>query len=389
MRIFFCETFDDGTVGGSHTCMYNLIRHMDRTQIQCTAGFYSHNAYVPRYQDIGVDVEILPYAKPFEHRNIFYRKAVNWYRRDYRFKQYLSDFFRRKGFSLAVLNNSIYASLPFVQVCKRLRIPVVVYERGLGCFEPKHIRATADIQASIPMSDAILKFIVESRFQAPIIQRIYDGIDPAGIQPKRRPSEIKKSVGIPEESRVVGIIGNVRPWKGHRFFVEAFVELSRGHKDLYGFVVGGWGKEDEQFQKDLSTVVEKEGLGDRLKFLGYRPDVPDLLSIFDVFVHASIKPEPFGMVILEAMAARRPVVATDFGGPVEILRSGECGILVPPKDAGAIAAACDRYLRDQRFAREKVDHAYERLEKDFHIRLTVEKATALFRRVVENYGKSA
>ena len=384
MKVFFCETCDDGTVGGSHSCMYNLIRNVDKTRIQCTVGFYFHNVYVPRYQAIGVDVEILPFEKPFHHSNVLYRKAVNWYRRDYRFKQCLREFLQPKGFDLIVLNNSIYASLPFVQVCKQLRIPVVAYERGLlGHFEPRHVRATGDIQASIPISDAVLEFIRKGQFQTPIVQRIYDGIDPSAVRSSRSPSEIKKSLEIPAESRLVGIIGNIRPWKGHRYFLESFFELSRLRLDLYGLVVGGWGEEDEKFQADLVTLVEKEGLSHRLKFLGYRTDIPDLLSILDVFVHSSIKPEPFGMVLLEAMAAKRPIVATNFGGPLEILNKGECGLLVPPKDSKSMFEACRRYLDDPAFAQKMADAAYRRLLGQYPIDQTVKKTTELYFRVVE------
>ena len=117
----------------------------------------------------------------------------------------------------------------------------------------------------------------------------------------------------------------------------------------------------------MKRRVGDSGLSDRIRFLGYRTDVPDLFSAMDIFVHASTKPEPFGMVILEAMAARRPVVATNIGGPPEILEGGRCGILVPPGDAGAIADACGKYFDDEGFRKEIVERAYERLEKEFRI----------------------
>ncbi|NIQ14005.1 MAG: glycosyltransferase, partial [Candidatus Dadabacteria bacterium] len=98
--------------------------------------------------------------------------------------------------------------------------------------------------------------------------------------------------------------------------------------------------------------VKKESLENRIQFLGYRTDVPDLLSILNVFVHASIKPEPFGMVILEAMAAKRPVIATALGGPLEILENEKCGLLVPPKDTRALIEGCQRYLDDPSFSKE-------------------------------------
>jgi len=382
MKILFFESCKDGTVGGSHTCMFNLIRNLDRSKIQVTAGFYSDNIFTPRYRDLGVKVDILRLPKPLRDGNIILRKALNWYNLEVKSSRHLEDYFRRESFDLVVLNNSICVSLVFARVCKRLGIPLVVYERGFGSFKRKHIEATADIQATISISDAVHRHVMGQDFKTKIIERIYDGIDPDDFRPRRSPAAIKAELAIPPEARVLGIVGNVRPWKGQQYFVEAFRELSRKYGDVYGLIVGGWGADDQAFQSSLVETVRSAGLSRRLQFLGYRADVPDLLSIFDVFVHASTKPEPFGMVLLEAIAGKKPIVATNLGGPTEILEGGESGVLVPPKDGAALAAACGRYLNDPAFAAKKIEHAHDRLFHRFHIRQTVKQTVNLFESIV-------
>jgi glycosyltransferase involved in cell wall biosynthesis len=383
VKIFFCETFDDGTVGGSHACMYNLISHLDRTQLKCTVGFYSDNAYVPLYRDKGVDVTILPMPKPIRDGNVIRRKAINWYYREYMLKRHIEDYFRGAAFSLVVLNNSIYASLPIVSVCRRLSIPVIVYERGIGFLKKEHVRASAHVQALVPISDAVYDFLCEYKVRTKVIRRIYDGIDPSKYAPSRMPAQIKADLNIPPVSKVIGIVGNIRPWKGQHYFVEAFGSLATRYQDIYGLVIGGCAEEDQGYLDGLKKKVERMGLKDRLLFLGYRKDVSNLLSIMDVFVHASVKPEPFGMVILEAMASKAPVVATKLGGPLEILSGEECGILVPPQDSGAIADACARYLGSPSFTEKVVQNAKERVFGRFHIRKTVEESMRLFTDVYE------
>ena len=386
MKIFFCETFDDGTVGGSHACMYNLIRHMDRSEMTCTVGFLGENMYVQKYRDLGIPVTILPIRNPLISANIMVRKAINWYRLEYKAGKYLEDYFRRERFDLIVLNNSIFVSLLFVSVCMKLHIPVICYERGFAAYTRKHVKASADLDCSIPVSDAVRTHMINNGFRAEYIERIYDGIDPTAYVVEDTPVSIKSGLNIPFASRVVGIIGNIRPWKGQKYFINAFLELSSEYEDLYGIVAGGWSKEDERFVDILKKTVQEAGMGHRVMFLGYRRDVPDLLSIFDVFVHASTKPEPFGMVILEAMAARKPVVATNLGGPIEILNNGECGMLVTPKAGKEIAAACIKYLDDPEFHRSTVDKAYKRLLADFHINQTVEKTAKLFGEICRSRG---
>jgi glycosyltransferase involved in cell wall biosynthesis len=257
----------------------------------------------------------------------------------------------------------------------------VVYERGIGYFKQKHIRATENIGASIPVSEAVRRFLLNYEFKTKVIEIIYDGLDPSAYINKRSRAEMKSRLHIPTDGKIIGIVGNIRPWKGQKYFVEAFGNLAKQHDNIYGLIIGGCAEEDHAFESGLKDSVRKAGLQDRLLFLGYRNDVPELLPILDVFVHASTKPEPFGMVILEAMAARIPIVATSLGGPREILNDGECGILVPPEDGKAIAAACNRYLHDSGFGQDTVNKAYERLMMNFHIHQTVEKTVDLFNRV--------
>jgi hypothetical protein len=182
MKVFFCETFDDGTVGGSHACMYNLISHMDRSEFVFTVGFCSHNVYAEKYSDLRVQVEIVPLGQPLRRGNILFRKVRNWYALDYSFVRKVATYFKTHEFDLIVLNNSIYASLPYVKAARHAGIPVVVYKRGIGYFYRRHIRATKNLNACVAISMRCYSFW----------KRI--------------------TLAIPVESSVIGIIGDVKPW---------------------------------------------------------------------------------------------------------------------------------------------------------------------------------
>ncbi len=162
----------------------------------------------------------------------------------------------------------------------------------------------------------------------------------------------------------------------------AFLLLSREFPELQGLIVGGWGPEDAAFQARLARRTGEAGLASRLRFLGYRADVASLLPAFDLLVHASTRPEPFGMVILEAMAAGLPVVASNLGGPREIVLPGVTGLLVPPSDPAALAEACRGILSDHTRAAAMGAAGRERVREHFHLRTTVERTTALFEAVL-------
>ena len=383
-KIFYCETSNDGTIGGSHTCMYNLIRYSDRNRMRFTVGLFSGNSYTQRYRDLGVDVVIMPIDPPRKNGPAIARKAINWYQREYKLEKYLLPYITMNKFDILLMNNTIYESKNFVNVGYRLKLPVVVYERGIMEYRPDHVDASEHVDASIAVSNAILRNLHDYKFKSKKIGLIYDGIDPAIFAGPFDRVGIKRELNIPADCRVIGIVGNVRSWKGQKYFIEAFKILAQTYKNLYGLIIGGWSELDQDYLDALQRTIRESGLEKRILFLGYRNDAPALLSILDVFIHASIQPEPFGMVLLEAMAAKLPVIATRFGGPIEIFNAGECGALVPPKDERAIAEECIRYFSDESYRRDIVEKAYKRLCEKFHIKSTVNKVGDLLETVQKN-----
>jgi glycosyltransferase involved in cell wall biosynthesis len=347
-------------------------------------GFFSENPYIERYRDLGVEVVIMPSVPSRRNGPIIARKAINWYQREYKLEKYLFSYIYRNKFDLLLMNNTIFESKNFINVSNRLGLPNIVYERGIMKYSREHVLATERIDASIAVYDAILRNMFEYKFKSKIMKLIYDGVDPALFEGPFNSVEIKKELKIPLDSKVIGIIGNVRSWKGQKYFIEAFKLLAQKYPDLFGLIIGGWSEMDLDYLEALQQTVKDAGLENRIQFLGYRKDTPALLSILDVFVHASIQPEPFGMVLLEAMAARIPIIATRFGGPIEILDAGGCGALVPPDYGSAIAEECIKYLSDCIYRRDIVEKAYKRLYENFHIKNTVNHVEQLMETVQGN-----
>lgn len=382
-KIFYCETSNDGTVGGSHSCMYNLIRYSDRSKFEFTVGVFFENQYVQKYNDLKIDVVIIPIVPSRRNGWFMTRKLINWYNREYRLENFLLSYIDNHKFDILMMNNTIYESKNFLRVGRRLELPVAVYERGIMQYRPEHIVASEHVDASIAVSKAIMKNMSDYKFRSKIIELIYDGIDPDLYKGPFERSKIKKDLNIPVDSKVIGIVGNVRTWKGQEYFIKAIVALTQRYPDLHGLIIGGWSDVDLDYLKSLRQMVDDADLSHRIFFLGYRKDTPALLSILDVFVHASIQPEPFGMVLLEAMAAKVPVVATRLGGPMEILNGGKCGTLVQPENAYEIAEGCIRYFSDDIYRRDIVEKAYIRLCEKFHITNTVKNVGNLLEKLVK------
>ncbi|MSN27153.1 MAG: glycosyltransferase [Geobacter sp.] len=383
MNVLFIEVASDGTVGGSHTCLYNLVGHLDVNRYKIHVGFYQANSYVDKCKDIGASIHLIN-RKPVVHGNILIRKFRNWYRLIYMHRQELSHIVERNNIELVILNNSVKSSNDIVNICNKKSIPIISYERGHLEYSVLDIRNTKDIVASIAVSKSIESNMKKQNYHAET-HVIYDGLpihDNEEYCVNVNDVRIKHEIGLPEDSIVVGIIGNIREWKGQEYFVKAFMLLGEKYKNLYGLVVGGHAAEDEEYLESIKNISRSSEVGLRLKYLGFRNDVPDLLKIFDVFIHASITPEPFGMVLLEAMFNKVPVIATNLGGPVEILVNGDCGILVPPRNEKAIVEGVEKYLDDPQFRSEMVNRAYKRVIDEFDLRKTVNLIDDLFQDVV-------
>jgi glycosyltransferase involved in cell wall biosynthesis len=143
----------------------------------------------------------------------------------------------------------------------------------------------------------------------------------------------------------VAMVGRLAAWKGQDVFVAACALASQS-VELDAVVVGRALFGDEPYEAELRAQVERAGLGDRVRFAGFVEDVPSLLAEVDVVVHASVIAEPFGLVVVEAMAAGAAVVATDLGGPREVVTDGVDGLLCPPGEPAALAACLVRLARD-------------------------------------------
>jgi glycosyltransferase involved in cell wall biosynthesis len=176
----------------------------------------------------------------------------------------------------------------------------------------------------------------------------------------------RHELGAGPEEILFGVFGRLQHWKGQDVFVEAAAEVARARPRTRFAVVGGsvFGLEPEFFT-GLQRRAEELGLGERLRFTGFRTDAARLMAGCDVVCHTTRVAEPFGMVVIEAMDLGRPVVATKGGGPTEIISSDEIGILVPPDDVGALArtmiALADDPARRQRLGRRGA----ERVRADF------------------------
>jgi glycosyltransferase involved in cell wall biosynthesis len=163
---------------------------------------------------------------------------------------------------------------------------------------------------------------------------------------------LRDALGLPRDAFVVGVFSRLAPWKGQAVLVDAVARMPGIHALIVGDALFG----EEECKRQIEQRIRERGLADRVHMLGFRRDVPLLMKACDAIAHTSIAPEPFGRVIVEAMLARRPVIASDAGGAREIIVSADHGLLVTPGDADALADAISQ-LRDDPPTRRRLARA--------------------------------
>ncbi len=182
------------------------------------------------------------------------------------------------------------------------------------------------------------------------LRRIYNAVDLSRFCPDGPSLNLAALSGLPDEAgRVrIGLVATLARWKGHDVFIDAIAKLTQPDR-IRAYIVGGAVYETTGSQRSLDELrraVAERGLSGVLGFTGHVDDVPGALRGLDIVVHASTAPEPFGMVIAEAMATGRAVVAVRSGGAAELFDDGVTAIGYTAGDAGALAERLDGLVSD-------------------------------------------
>jgi len=170
---------------------------------------------------------------------------------------------------------------------------------------------------------------------------VYNGIDLTPYLQSVNIENKKNKLGIDKNATVIGTVARLTPVKGIHFLFQSIPSILNHHPNSIFLIVG-----DGYIRKELEDFAVKTGINENIIFTGYRKDIPSLLKIFDIFVIPSLK-EGFPYSILEAMAAAKPVVATNVAGNNELVVNGKTGILCASKNPDALSEAIISLLNDK------------------------------------------
>ncbi len=226
----------------------------------------------------------------------------------------------------------------------------------------------------IACSDSAARFQIEALKISPQkILTLHNCTDIQRYASQEATAAARKDLGIGENDLVLGSVGRLEKLKGHGLLLEVTKDLIESFPNLKLVIIGDGGEREvlEQKRSDL-------GLEDHVILAGLRDDVERLLPMFDVYVQPTIGREGLPLTVVEAMAAKLPVVASDIGGTCEAVLHNRTGILVPPGDKNSLTRALAQILRDRKMRCQMSQEGWKLCKQKFGVTPMVEALTTLY-----------
>jgi len=362
------HTIETGGPGGAETVLLNLATRLDHNCFRSLALLPEDGWLRQKLEQHGVTT--------------FLAESCGWY--DPRLPAEMARLILRERVDL------IHSHLPdqnfFSCLVGRLtgRKTIVTYHGAVELTDARALRQAIKLRivrhfaaAVVVVCDFVGRLLRNIGFPDRKIVRIYNGIDPARFLSSSR-GRLRRELGLSPDTRLIGTVANLRQSKGYEFLVRAARHVANSVPNARFVAVGEFETEN---RREVADLVTEMGLEDRIFFLGFREDIPEILGDLDVFVLASVS-EGFPLATLEAMAAAKPVVVTRCGGPEEIVEDGHTGFLVPPANVEALAERICEVLHSPERARTLGCNARAKVQSRFTLDHMIDEYQKLYDRVL-------
>ena len=267
---------------------------------------------------------------------------------------------RRNGVDTVFLNNALTQNLSGALAARALRLPLHVYYQGPARLDKLVRRMLPWVTRTFTVSRWTAEENVRRGLPMEGALTLYPGIEPPGDPALCEPLPAVEGAPIR-----VGMVGMITPWKGQLAFLEAFaLATAQSPVPIEAWLFGAAVPGHEPYERTVRARIDALGLADKVRIISDRSHPDQIYPEVDFTVHSSIDPEPFGRVIIEAMAYARPVIAAGDGGTQENVEEGETGYLASPHEPALVAErivqlASDRAAR-RAMGRRAREHVSER-----------------------------
>lgn len=378
------------SISGSDESLVDLIGKLGAFGIESIVALPKSSPYICRYEKAGAKIVHLPVVS--------IRRS---YRPDYwaafafgmaadllGFKSLL------KSDAIQLVHTNMETAPTGLLAAHRARLPSVVHVRSTSIGRPRSIflglvrflKSHAD--RAVAISDAVFKLLLDGGFPRERLVKIYDPVDVDLYRPRSKeeiPMLFSEKLGdlkVSAGSRFIALVGRMNPIKGQDVFLEAAARMSKRFPDVVFLLIGSAAdKKELLYEEHLRKKAISLGIAERTHFLGYRPDIHEILPLCAASVSPSSM-EAFGRPAAEAMSCGVPAIVAATDGLMEIVKDGETGWIVPPRDPEVLSQAICKVLSDSDRAAEMGRRGRERVIANFSSAIHAEKMRSLFESLI-------
>jgi len=232
----------------------------------------------------------------------------------------------------------------------------------------------------VACSQGVRNHLIAQGLPGDRIDVVYNGLDQRQFPWPADGSAVRAKLGLRPQQPVIGAVAHLSAHKGHAYLVQAMSRLAARFGDISCLLIG-----EGQDEPRLRRMVSELGLERHVRFLGYQHNGHQLISAMDIAVLPSLR-EGLGIALIEAGFLGRPAVASDIDGINEVVVDGQTGVLVPPADAEALAAAIAKLLEDADWARQLGRQARARMQQTFTLEAMADAMEAVYYQLIDAYG---
>jgi glycosyltransferase involved in cell wall biosynthesis len=367
---------DKDEIWGSAASLSGLLERLDYQKYTATLMVYYKNNSLDYLETLGV--KVLCFARPSTERkdsafksrirntrigehlkqsslNELRREVVHFFTKTFPAATRIYKIIKREQPQLIHCNNGLKINLSAVIAAKLAGKKCICHERGIFHLNPLEKFISRYVNLFICNSYAVRQHYLGEGVNEKTVRVVHNGVDLIKFSPRNQRRDQRR------DPRIISI-GRLIDWKGHHILIRAASQVLEKYPSAR-FVLVGSGS----YETELRNLAERLGVTGAMVYTGYLKDVRDALDESDIFVHCSIKPEPFGRTIIEAMAMGRATIATNHGAAPEIITDNVDGILIPPDDPEVLAKNIIRLLENGELREQLGAAAREKIKEKFDI----------------------
>ncbi|UFN49755.1 glycosyltransferase family 4 protein [Roseomonas sp. OT10] len=391
-RVLFVQP--NSEVGGSDLALLRFVEALDRTRYEPVVLLPKEGPLAPRLRAAGAALHLVPMMQLRTLPSPGYQ--ARYLARIWPTVRAIARLIREERIDF-VHSNSLYC-LYGAFAARVAKVPHLWHVREIPPNIPVARPALARMVLSL--SDIVLcmtRACTDGLFgpgpEHAKIRYLSEGLDLGTWSREHVHRSIRDELGIAAGTPVVGFVARLDPWKGLDVFLDAAAQVRQRVPEAVFLVSGDAPAGFEPYRDAMQERARSLGLGESVRFLGWRyrmDDIPALMASLDVFCHtSSSQPEPFGLVIIEAMSMGCAAIAARAGGPMEIIRDGVSGLLTPPRDARALAEAVTSLLTDPEKRRAIAAGGRARVEEEYSLPAFRRSIAALYAQMPGGAGDGA